>query len=385
MSVNELYKKCCLCPRNCGVNRLAGRIGFCGESAELRLVFAGIHKGEEPPLTGFGGSGTIFASGCGLRCVSCQNWQISGGMVPGSSFDSGNCTGTLGRTVSTEEFAAICLALQDKGAENINIVTGNHAAPALAEGLTAARNAGLQIPVLWNSSGYESPESLEIISRHVETWLPDLKTLDNNVSASLLNAPDYPQAATAAIQRMLAFCREKQSGLVMIRHLILPGRLEATRTVLEWFAEKAAGPFAALSLMTQYTPITGNSEKKKSGGSLPLAPALLNNNVEFCNAKLQKTNQGPAARSKSSATPSAGSSRPRNAPGQQTRSPPQRFLSEPEYDTILSWLGELGIQDGYCQELVTGSDWLPDFSRINPFSSNLSVPVWHFSHRFIEK
>jgi len=298
------YSPCRLCPRNCGVNRLAGETGFCGETAVLRIGAAVIHRGEEPPLVGTGGSGTIFISGCNLGCSFCQNHQISQGEKE-----------SLGRAVTTEEFAKICAALRDKGAENINIVTGSHAIPAIVDGLAAAKSAGVQIPVLWNSSGYETTEALELLRENVDIYLPDLKTLDSEISGKFFNAPDYPQTASSAILKMLEMADTKEK--VIIRHLILPGFLESSKTVLRWFAENAAG--AQLSLMTQYTPIPNGK---------PM---------------------------------------------------PNRFLTEEEYETVLSWLEEFGIEDGFCQELVTGSEWLPDFRKQNPFSSELSVPVWHFT------
>jgi len=289
----------------CGVDRLAGEIGFCGETAALRIGAAVIHRGEEPPLVGTGGSGTIFISGCNLGCSFCQNYQISQGEKE-----------RLGRTVTAGEFAKICAALRDKGAENINIVTGSHAIPAIVEGLAAAKNAGVQIPVLWNSSGYETTEALELLRDNVYIYLPDLKTLDSEIAGKFFNAPDYPQTVSSAILKMLEMAETKEK--VIIRHLILPGFLESSRTVLRWFAENAAG--AQLSLMTQYTPIPNSK-----------------------------------------------------------RPMPNRFLTEEEYKTILGWLEELGIEDGFCQELVTGSEWLPDFRKQNPFSSELSVPVWPFT------
>jgi putative pyruvate formate lyase activating enzyme len=315
MELSRLYKNCRLCPRACGVDRLAGADGFCGESAQLRLAFAGLHRGEEPPLTGKGGSGTVFVSGCNLGCAFCQNWQISHGETTGGGGKR------LGRAVSTDEFAALCLELQNRGAENINIVTGSHAVPAIVQCLSAAKTAGLRLPVLWNSSGYESPGTLELLDGHIDTWLPDLKTLDSGLAARFFNAPDYPQVAAQAILWMI----RNRPHRVIIRHLILPGHLESTRAALRWFADNAQGN-AQLSLMTQYTPI---------GGSTPISGA-------------------------------------KHAPG--------RFLDKREYETVLGWLGEFGIEDGFCQELLTGSDWLPDFSRPNPFSSDLSVAVWHFFH-----
>jgi len=314
----NLYSSCRLCPRNCGVDRLAGEAGFCGESAGLRLGAAVIHRGEEPPLVGTGGSGTIFVSGCNLGCVFCQNYQISQGEKGGFS---------LGRAVSAGDFAAICVKLRDKGAENINIVTGSHAVPALIEGITAARSAGVQIPVLWNSSAYETAETLELLRDYVDIYLPDLKTLDGEIAAKFFNAPDYPAAAATAILKMIDMvndkprysphsARENAREKVIVRHLILPGYLESTRSVLRWFADNAKDR-AQLSLMTQYTPIPGRG-----------------------------------------------------------KSAPERYINEDEYETVMKWLEEFEIENGFCQELVTGSDWLPDFKRPNPFSSELSVTVW---------
>jgi len=262
-------------------------------------------------LVGTGGSGTIFISGCNLGCAFCQNYQISQGK---------NGEGSLGTAVTAEEFAKICTALRDKGAENINIVTGSHAIPSIVEGLAAAKGAGVRIPVLWNSSAYETTEALELLKESVDIYLPDLKTMDSEIAGKFFKAPDYPRTASSAILKMLEMTDAKEK--VIIRHLILPGFLESSRAVLRWFAENAAGR-AQLSLMTQYTPI----------------------------------------------------------PNRKKNPMPNRFLTEEEYETVLGWLEEYGIEDGFCQELVTGSEWLPDFRKQNPFSSELSVPVWHFTSR----
>jgi putative pyruvate formate lyase activating enzyme len=244
----------------------------------------------------------------------------------------------MGRIVSEGEFARLCMTLQDHGAENINIVTGSHAAPALALGIRAARKQGLAIPVLWNSSAYESPKALNLLRETAEVYLPDLKTLDPALAARFFNAPDYPERAAEAIRRMMDFRKltfgpprgNKPGGDnagnprvlcsgVLIRHLVLPGYLEATRQVLRWFTDNAQGR-ALLSLMTQYTP-------PKTGG-----PDI-----------------------------------------------PTRYISEKEYETLLRWLEELDIEDGFYQELVPGNtDWLPDFEKPNPFSSELSIPLWHW-------
>jgi len=315
------YVNCRLCPRACAVNRRAGETGLCGETADLRIAAAVIHKGEEPPLVGTGGSGTIFISGCNLGCVFCQNYQISQG-------EGRNGAAAIGKIVSPDEFAAVCAALRDNGAENINIVTGSHAIPALIEGFESARKTGMRLPVLWNSSAYETPAALELLENYVDVYLPDLKTLDAELASKFFNAPDYPTIAAAAIMKMLDMTqkrihRELAEGKeqlienrVIIRHLILPGYLESTRSALKWFADNAKG-YAVLSLMTQYAPIPGRG-----------------------------------------------------------RIAPQRYLLKEEYETVIKWLDDFGIEDGFCQELVTGNDWLPDFKRANPFPSKLSVPVW---------
>ncbi|AEJ20711.1 radical SAM protein [Gracilinema caldarium] len=334
---DNLYTSCTLCPRNCGVDRLAGQRGFCGETADLRIAVANIHRGEEPPLTGLGGSGTIFITGCTLGCAFCQNWQVS---------HSG-----MGRVVKTDEFAAICLALQRAGAENINIVTGSHAIPAIITGITQARKEGLQIPILWNSSSYESAQVLLNAEPYIDVFLPDLKTLDNTFAGRYFNAADYPEAATKAILAMISMkelrygpCRKAleaahtgapvaadwplilESGVV-IRHLVLPDRLEDTRAVLQWFAEHAQGK-ALISVMTQYTPV--KSPKNRFAKELP-----------------------------------------------------DRYVGEREFEIIQRWFEEFDIEDGFYQELVPDDAWLPDFMKTNPFSSELSVPIWHWEHGFI--
>jgi putative pyruvate formate lyase activating enzyme len=271
----------------------------------------------------------VFVSGCTLGCSFCQNYQISHG---------GPGYGSLGRPVSTEEAAAIFLALQDRGAENINIVTGSHAVPALAESIAAARAGGLWIPVLWNSSAYEKPETLTLLKDAVSVWLPDLKTLDSGLAGRFFKAPDYPEAAAKAIMAMLEMqgSLEYRNGLlhkgVIIRHLVLPGYLESTEKVLIWFAGHARGR-ALLSVMTQYTPPAGEGGRKA----------------------------GPA----------------------EGRGP-RRFVSNDEYNTVLIWLEKYGIEDGFYQERAEDTDWLPDFERPNPFSSALSVPVWHWRSGFSE-
>ncbi|MDR2521796.1 MAG: radical SAM protein [Spirochaetaceae bacterium] len=314
--MRRLYERCCLCPRRCGVNRLKGERGLCGESAALRLAAACLHQGEEPPLSGGAGSGAIFVSGCGLCCPFCQNRQISAERA--------------GAEVDAASFAAICLALQKRGAANINIVTGTHAAPALVEGIALARERGLTLPLVWNSSGYETPEIIRLLQDVVAVFLPDLKTLDADFAGRFFKAPDYPEAARAAILTMLdakppRYSRGEDGALasgVIIRHLAMPGALAGTKKVMEWFAANARGR-ALLSLMTQYAP-------------------------------------------------------PKNAPA----GIPARSLRTAECDTLLRWLTELGIEDGYYQEREEGAAPFPDFYQTQPFPAHLANCVWHWQSGF---
>jgi len=310
------YNLCQFCPRACGVNRLAGETGYCGETADLRIGAAGVHHGEEPTLIGAGGSGTIFVSGCNLGCIFCQCYQVSQGEGSSNSF---------GKVISFDEFADICLTLRDAGVENINIVTGSHVVPAIIEGIKIAKKKGMELPFLWNSSGYDSQESLEMLKDHIDIFMPDLKTLDSKIAARFFNAPDYPDVAASAILKMADIVQKKHlqdAGVnnvcekVVIRHLILPGFLDSTRSVLRWFANNVKGR-ALLSLMTQYTPVPGKEGKT-----------------------------------------------------------PDRYVNKEEYETVMKWLDEFGISDGFFQELLTEEEWLPDFRQKNPFPPEIMVPVW---------
>jgi putative pyruvate formate lyase activating enzyme len=304
------YAPCLLCPRACAVDRVRGGTGFCGETAVVRAACACLHFGEEPPVTGTGGSGTVFFTGCTLRCRACQNCQ--------TSHDG------LGTELAADDLAAIFLRLQREGAGNVNAVTGTHFLPGILDAWREARARGLAIPLVWNSSGYETVDAVRMLAPHVAFFLPDLKTLDPALAAYWFAATDYPRAAVQAILAM-ADARPLERGPdglptrgVIVRHLVLPGRLAATREVLAWFSQHLAGR-ALLSLMSQYTPI----------------------------------------------------------PGQPVEPPFDRELTEGEWAEVLAALEELGIEDGYVQELVPGTEWLPDFARERPFSAELSRMVWH--------
>jgi putative pyruvate formate lyase activating enzyme len=256
----------------------------------------------------------------------------------------------MGRAVTRQEFVNICLALQKEGALNVNIVTGSHAIPFLADALVAAKIAGLSIPVCWNTSSYESPQSLELIAPHVDIWLPDLKTLEPLVSGTVFAAPDYPLTATNAIRFMIARAplrfapsthqtESRLLGGVIIRHLFLPGKLEETVNVLTWLKENADGK-ALISLMTQYTPVARNVSPLRE-----MPPHF-----------------GAAA---------------------QKSAFENRFVNQQEATDLCELAEAFDFEEMFFQELESGDEWLPDFNRVQPFSAALAKPVWHWSCGFI--
>ncbi|MDC7220678.1 MAG: radical SAM protein [Spirochaetales bacterium] len=276
----------------------------------FKAALASLHFGEEPPLVGDRGSGTFFLSGCNLRCPFCQNWQISRGLI--------------GKELTIDEGAEICLKLQEAGAANVNFVTGSHSIPQLIEVIKRARELGLTLPILWNSSAFEKIELLEQLAPHVDIWLPDLKTTEARWAQEIYGREIYAERARKAVKFMIA-----QSPLVyteggmltkgtIIRHLIIPGYPEITEELIEWFAQKGKDR-ALLSLLSQYTPV--------------------------------------------------------HIPG-ETHPIPERYVSEEEYERVIAMLEKYAIDDGFIQELETGSDWLPDFREAEPFSADLSRVIW---------
>ena len=238
---------CTLCPRNCRVRRSEGRIGFCGADNAIRIARAALHRFEEPCISGTRGSGAIFFSGCNLRCVYCQNYALSH-----------DC---LGFPVSDEDLITRILALRDAGAHSLNLVTPTPYADRLAAILRALK-PDLGIPVVWNCGGYESLETLALLEGLVDVYLPDFKYADPALAASLSAAPDYPEAAAAAIAAMAAQTGRPVfdgDGMLtrgtLIRHLVLPGHRANSIAVLDRLAELFPDRSAVrLSLMSQYTP-----------------------------------------------------------------------------------------------------------------------------------
>jgi putative pyruvate formate lyase activating enzyme len=311
--VTEAYRRCRLCPNFCEVDRLAGQKGRCGERATVRIAWSGLHKGEEPPVTGEHGSGMIFFSGCPLHCAYCQNYQISNTGEKGSP--------ALGLEISIEELAQVMMGLQEMGAANLNLVTGTHFIPSIIEALLLARAKGLTLDVVWNSSGFESIEGLTLIDPYINLYLIDVKTLDEQVGAQFCGLALYAHV----IKGVMEFLKTKKAktGLdasdrlrgMLVRHLVFPETLEATKEVLTYFAHTLKDQ-AYLSLMVQFEPPKGD-----------------------------------------------------------THFPP---ITEEEYESLLLLLEDLGIEEGFVQELGENISWIPDFTQDNPFPESFAQILPYF-------
>ncbi|MDH5753006.1 MAG: radical SAM protein [Deltaproteobacteria bacterium] len=273
---------CRLCPRNCGVDRLAGNNGrgatgacLTGRRAMVASAFA--HQGEERPLRGRRGSGTIFFAGCNLRCVFCQNWDIS--------------QQKTGREAGPEELATLMLALQEAGCHNINFVTPEHVVPQIIEALPLAISAGLRVPLVYNTSAYDSAASLELMDGLVDIYMPDFKLWDPEKCFQYLKARDYPGTARTAIaemHRQVGDLRLDAEGLarrgLLLRHLIMPEAQEDTRAILHWIAANLSRS-TYINLMDQYRPqhlvghprhMAGRPENKPASGRPALQYAAIN-------------------------------------------------------------------------------------------------------------
>lgn len=248
--MNDLPTKCDLCPRDCGANRAAGERGLCGADDTLVVARAALHFWEEPPISGSAGSGTVFFAHCPLRCAYCQNAVIA--------------AGGAGRVVSIERLAEICLELQEQGALNINFVTPTHYAPQARTAVALARRKGLSLPVVWNTSGYETVASVEANAGVVDVYLTDFKYASANLAARYSHASDYVDVALAALDAMVEQVGEPSFDEVdgslrlmrgvVVRHLMLPGALEDSKRVVR-LVHSCYGDRVLLSLMNQYTPV----------------------------------------------------------------------------------------------------------------------------------
>lgn len=242
----DILKKCRLCPRNCGVDRTAGEKGFC-RTADMPFVSSwGPHLGEERPLVGAGGSGTIFFGNCNLGCIFCQNWTIS---------HRGD-----GREMSPEKLAHVMLDLQESGCHNINLVTPTHQTPMILRAVMFAVEGGLDVPIVYNCGGYESLESLSILDGIIDIYMPDFKYADPAVGMEYSKVPDYPQRAKEAIREMhrqVGDLVDDEYGVavrgLLVRHLVLPSGRAGTAEVVRFIAEEISRD-TYINIMDQYHP-----------------------------------------------------------------------------------------------------------------------------------
>lgn len=277
-----MYHFCTLCPRNCQVNRTAGKTGFCGMPDTVQVARASLHMWEEPCISGTAGSGTVFFTGCNLKCVFCQNHSIA--------------VGGKGKEVSTKQLAELFLMLQEKGAHNINLVTPSHYIPGIASALILAKDQGLTVPVVYNTSGYDSVQSLTMLEGLVDIYLPDFKYVSGELSKRYSHAADYFQVAKQSLAEMFrqvgepvfeeahfdlpesdgtnvltscsqpngketsSDCDESDEAIslmkkgIIVRHLLLPGCVEDSKAVIRYLYE-TYGNRIFISIMNQYTPL----------------------------------------------------------------------------------------------------------------------------------
>ena len=240
------FNSCLLCPRMCGINRNKNELGYCRAGSKIKIGGYHLHRWEEPVLTGKNGSGTIFFSYCKLRCVYCQNYDIS--------------TKNKGDEITIRRFSDICLFLQSKGATNINLVTPTHYIPLIKKGLLLAKKRGLNIPIVYNTSAYENISSLQLLDGLIDIYLPDLKYFSNALG-KYSQVENYFYYSTRAIEEMYRqvgkVAYNKDGTLrrgVLIRHLVLPGHMEDSKKIMEYLYNKYQNN-VIVSLMNQYTPI----------------------------------------------------------------------------------------------------------------------------------
>lgn len=248
----ELLENCKLCPRNCGANRLQGKRGFCGSTDKIRVARAALHYWEEPCISGDIGSGTVFFSNCTLKCVFCQNYNIS------------QCD--YGKEIDIERLSEIFLELQEKGALNINLVTPTHYVAQIVDALDIAKAKGLSLPVIYNSSGYEKVETIKMLKGYIDVYLPDLKYFDTKYSSKYSKAPNYFDYAKEAIKEMVEQVGEpkfNKDGIiekgVIIRHLMIPGLLFDSKKIID-YVYNTFGNKVYISIMNQYTPLDNVKE-----------------------------------------------------------------------------------------------------------------------------
>lgn len=242
------YENCLLCPRKCGINRGIGQTGVCGVSSEIKVARAALHYWEEPCISGKRGSGAVFFSGCSLHCVFCQNREISDGKE--------------GKVISKERLSDIFIELAGKGANNINLVTPGQYIPDIVWAVNDARDRGMKLPIIYNTSGYENVTELKLLEGIVDVYLPDFKYMDNMLSAKYSRAKDYPSVAKQALSEMVRqqpdVVIDDAKGLiqkgVIVRQLLLPGHVNDAKAVLKYLYD-TYHDHVYISMMSQFTPI----------------------------------------------------------------------------------------------------------------------------------
>jgi len=295
--------QCACCPRQCRVNRKAGQVGFCAVDSGIKISHVGLHFGEEPPISGSRGSGAIFFPGCNLRCVFCQNFQIS------QEFRQGRT-----RDLTVEALASEIIGLQDAGAHNINFVSPSHMIFQMAEAIVMARAGGLFVPVVYNSNGYDSVKALRRIRGLVDIYIPDIKYMDNELGqrySGVNNYADIIPEVLGEMRQQVGDLEMDRQGIavrgLLVRHLVLPGCLDNSRECLRALADLSPGMY--LSIMSQYSP-----QYKAS-----LYPEI------------------------------------------------NRPLRADEYEQITDYALELGFENIFIQKLVSRDNYLPDFDLEIPF------------------
>ena len=308
--LTDRLTRCECCPRKCRVNRLEGQVGFCRIPASIQVSYTGLHFGEEPPISGTKGSGTVFFVGCNLRCVFCQNYQIS------QEFQQDHT-----RTLTTDELASEMMRLQGEGAHNINFVSPSHMIFQMADAIEAAKGKGLVVPVAYNSNGYDSVDALRQIRGLVDIYIPDIKYLENGLGKQFSAVDDYADIVPGVLREMLdqvGHLEINDEGIavrgLLVRHLVLPDSMGNSRRCLHFLADLSPDTF--VSIMAQYSP----QYKARNYPSI------------------------------------------------------NRTLTEDEYDEVTDYAFDLGLENAYVQELESPDHYLPDFAQASPFNSASSIP-----------
>lgn len=294
---NEILKSCTLCPRECHVNRSAGELGFCRQTDKVAAARASLHMWEEPCISGKEGSGTVFFSGCSLGCVFCQNYRIS--------------DGSTGKIIGIERLAKIFMELQEKKANNINLVTPTHFVIQIIEAIQLARRMGFKLPVVYNTSGYEKQETLKLLEGYVDIYLPDLKYASGWRSKRYSGAENYFMYAKKALKEMVRQIGDPvfdERGImkrgVIVRHLVLPGGVEDSKKIIQYLYETYHNKIY-ISIMNQFTPV----HRRKGYEEL------------------------------------------------------NRKVTEEEYNEVVNFAVDLGVENGFIQEGETAQEsFIPDFN-----------------------